>query len=219
MATEFKNVRMEVKAKASERLVEGYASTWDRDQSGDVIQQGAFKKTVAERGPEGAGKIKTLWQHFEPLGVPVHMEEDSTGLFTVTKVSKTRLGDEALELVKDGVVDSMSIGFVIPGGKAWMGEDEEGRETRYIGEVKLFEYSLVTFACNEAAMVSAVKALTLNAAAGETLSQEKLQELRALVESLGPRQSTSSKNKPAQQEDEMKAAIAAIHESLNEWRV
>lgn len=139
-----------------ERTVEGYASTWDMDQVDDVIHPGAFQKSIRERFT--AGKIKVLWQHSEAIGIPLEMREDSTGLWVKARISRTSLGDEALTLARDGVVDRFSIGFSIPRGKAEI--DENG--VRHIFEVKLMEFSLVTFAANEAAVLTAVKHLRQN---------------------------------------------------------
>lgn len=134
------------------RTVSGYASTWEMDQTRDIIHRGAFAKSISERFK--ANKIKILWQHDLPLGMPVEMREDDYGLFVKSRISKTSLGDEALELMRDGVVDRMSIGFSIPAGKADYDEEEQ---VRHIREVKLFEASYVTFPANEGAIVTGVK--------------------------------------------------------------
>jgi HK97 family phage prohead protease len=145
-AVEFKS------SDVSDRTFRGYASTWDEDRHGDVIHMGAFKKTIQERG----SRIKVLFNHNEPIGVPVSMHEDSKGLFVEAKISKTRLGDEVLELMRDGVIDQMSIGFSIPQGKSTF--DDKG--IRHIHEVKLYEFSPVTFPANESAIITGVKSLT-----------------------------------------------------------
>lgn len=194
---ETKSVPFECKVDASERIVEGYASTWDKDQVDDIILPGAFAKTIRERG----GKVKVLWQHMDALGTPIHMEEDSTGLFTRSRISKTTLGDDALTLMADGVVDSMSIGFSIPNGKA---EFEEDGWTRRISEVKLFEYSPVTFAANEAAVIQGVKHLYEQARKrGRDAFGNHEQELRtaiknieALLDGREPPEGTSDHRQP-----------------------
>ena len=151
---EFKSVELkETAIDMSARTIEGYAATWDLDQANDIINKGAFTKTISEGFP--AGRVKMLWQHDAPLGMPSEMFEDDRGLYVKGKISRTQLGDEALELMRDGVVDRMSIGFSIPQNKA--GFNEEG--IRIISEVKLFEFSPVTFPANEAAHILAVKSL------------------------------------------------------------
>lgn len=145
-----KNLNFEYKANTDKRQFEGYASTWDRDLGGDQIITGAFKKTIMERFPKN--KIKILWQHNDPLGLPVHMEEDSKGLYVIGKISKTRLGDEALELMSDGVVDQMSIGYDVI-------EDDlsEDGQTRFLKQLVLYEFSPVTFPMNPNADIVSVK--------------------------------------------------------------
>lgn len=138
----------------SSRTFEGYAATWDEDQVGDIIHPGAFKKSILEGLP--SNRIKVLWQHDQPLGMPQQMSEDDIGLKVKGRISRTRLGDEALELMRDGVIDRMSIGFSIPVNKSFY--DENGR--RNITEVKLFEFSPVTFPANESAVITSVKSLS-----------------------------------------------------------
>lgn len=151
---EFKSIELkETAIDMSARTIEGYAATWDLDQTNDIINKGAFTKTIDEGFKNG--RVKMLWQHDAPLGMPSEMFEDDRGLYVKGKISRTQLGDEALELMRDGVVDRMSIGFSIPQNKS--GFTDEG--VRIISEVKLFEFSPVTFPANEAAHILAVKSL------------------------------------------------------------
>ena len=164
------------------RTFEGYAATWDIDQGNDIIHPGAFAKSILEGFP--AGRIKVLWQHNEPIGLPTEMREDKQGLYVKGKVSKTRLGDEALELMRDQVVDRMSIGFQIPAGKSEYDKDE----VRHIREVKLLEFSPGTFPMNEAAIITGVKQIEHALRSGVLYEEREpllkaLQELEALIKS------------------------------------
>ena len=179
-ALEFKNDDVNVGA----RTFAGYASTFDEDLGGDIISKGAFNKTM-----ERKDRVKVLWQHNEPIGKSVDMRTDSKGLYVEGKISKTRLGDEAIELMQDGVIDQMSIGFSIPNGKSEYNE----KGNRLIHEVKLFEYSLVTFPMNEKAIITSVKSVSdairsgaYNANEVKELS-EALAELNALLKSEPPK--------------------------------
>lgn len=74
--------------------------------------RGAFTRTIAERG---ASRVKLLQQHDEdsfPIGVATALREDSAGLFGDFRIAKTTRGDEALDLVKDGILDGLSVGFI-----------------------------------------------------------------------------------------------------------
>lgn len=136
---------------ADSRIISGYASTYDLDQGGDIITRGAFEKTLET----GFKKVKVLWQHNSqmPIGRPESMEEDEKGLFVRSYIAKTRQGDEALELAREGIIDSMSIGYMVNDA------DYKDDGVRVIKQLTLMEYSLVTWPMNEAAVITGVKSL------------------------------------------------------------
>ena len=147
---EVKSFDFEVKA-TDDNTFEGYASVFRNvDSYGDVIEPGAFTKTIQERGH----RVKVLWQHnpMIPIGKAIHIEEDNHGLFVKAKVSNTPEGKNAMTLIKDGVVDELSIGYQTVKDE-W--DDENG--VRRLKEVKLFEVSPVTFAANDQAVITGAK--------------------------------------------------------------
>jgi phage head maturation protease len=137
------------------------------------------------------------------------MREDEKGLYVEGYISKTRLGDEALELMMDGVVDQMSIGFSIPTGKSeYSGQDD----ARIIREVKLYEFSPVTFPMNENAYITGVKSLREQLLAGGNLSADQIKELARQLDELkalltGAAGTTTA---PQQQPQDLKALHEAI---------
>lgn len=85
-----------------------------RDFDGEYREQfapGAFARSIAERGH----KLKLLVAHDArtryPVGRAVELREERFGLFAAFEVASTRDGDEALENIRAGVVDSFSVGF------------------------------------------------------------------------------------------------------------
>lgn len=72
-------------------------------------------------------------------------------LFTKSKLSMTSRGKDTYILMKDGVITELSIGY----DAIKKSFDDQGR--RRLKEVKLYEYSPVTWAMNELAGVGAVK--------------------------------------------------------------
>ena len=131
-------------------VVKGYGSVFGNvDSDGDVINKGAYKKTIQENGQ----RIKYLYQHDmdKPLGKMIHLEEDDKGLMFEAQIPKTQLGKDVVELMKAGVITENSVG-ILPIQKE-MGSDGY----RHINEVKLFEISAVTLAANDQAMIMDVK--------------------------------------------------------------
>jgi HK97 family phage prohead protease len=172
---QYKASRFEIKA-AGDNTIEGYAAYFGNvDSYGDVIEQGAFSKTLKENN----NRIKVLWQHNinEPIGKPVAMEQDSKGLYIKAKISMTDTGKKAMELMRDGVIDEMSIGYDIM-------KDEYKGKNRMLKELRLWEFSPVTFAANEKARITSAKSLSellydiKNADKNEIMNAiEKLNEL------------------------------------------
>lgn len=155
MGREVKALPFEVKIDSAKRTIQGYASTFgNKDHVGDIVNAGAFAKTIAERGPtaDRRGDIKVLWQHWEPIGRPIHLEEDSKGLYVEAHISNTTLGNDALALAQDGVIDKMSIGYEVI-----QDEYDSNSSTRFLKELKLYEFSLVTFPANDMATITGTK--------------------------------------------------------------
>jgi HK97 family phage prohead protease len=180
---EFKSLKFEADIDPDARTFEGYAAAYgNTDSDNDVIEQGAFAKSIKEGFP--AKRIKVLWQHKAdmPIGLPIDMREDSKGLWVKSRISKTAKGDEAIELMRDGVIDRLSVGFSIPGGKSAI----DGQGIRHIYEGKLFEYSLVTWPANDQAIITGVKTLKemREFAEGGSLSTKAREELLSELASI-----------------------------------
>lgn len=145
---QFKTSKFEIKA-ATDNIIEGYAAFFGNvDSYGDIIEQGAFTKTLKENSK----RVKVLWQHdtSEPIGKPLEMSQDSTGLYIKAKISMTDTGRKAMELMRDGVIDEMSIGYDVM-------KDEYKGKNRMLKELRLWEFSPVTFAANEKARITSAK--------------------------------------------------------------
>lgn len=130
-------------------IVKGYGSYFgNKDSDGDVIAKGAYQKTIKENGE----RVRYLWQHKmdKPIGKIKEMYEDDKGLMFVAEIPKTTLGNDALELMKAGIVTENSVG-ILPIQK----QMKDG--FREITEVKLYEISAVTLAANDQAKILDVK--------------------------------------------------------------
>ena len=124
----------------------GYASTRNLDRVGDTIEKGAFTKTLQEN------EIVLLYQHDtnQVIGKVLEAKEDDTGLFIKAQISETTLGKDVAILLKDSVLNKMSIGFDIV-------DYEKTEEGRHLKEITLHEVSIVTFPAQPNASVTSVK--------------------------------------------------------------
>lgn len=141
--TEFKAVD------SGEMQISGYASVFNViDSYYDAIAPGAFAKTIMEN----RNRIKLCYQHSLscPIGKITELKEDNKGLFFSAKLANTTMGTDCYNLVKDGILDEISIGFQSI-------KDEFVNDVRVIREAKLWEISIVTLAANEYAKITDVK--------------------------------------------------------------
>lgn len=155
----------------SKGIIETIAAvTGNVDDGLDRIMPGAFGKTLQERG----ARAKVGWQHSldHPLGKTIEAEEVGInrlpaevlklapeakgGLRVVGQVSMTPTNRERLQLIKDGVVDGASIGYDAMQASF---SNEDGRTIRNLHEIRLWEWSPVTFGMNAAARIVGVKSL------------------------------------------------------------
>ena len=188
MKFQTKSLPFEVKSIDDEKnIFEGYASVFRNvDSYGDIVEPGAFTKTIQERGD----KVKVLWQHdpYTPIGKAVHLEEDNHGLYVKAQIFDTVAGQDAMKLIKGGVIDELSIGY-----RTIKDEWDKERNARILKEVQLFEFSPVTFAANSAAMITAAKNDDLTSAllelnnelkAGKVLSEKNKTLVKNAIEAL-----------------------------------
>lgn len=125
-----------------------------KDLVDDIIEQGAFKGVI--ENAISTGKYpKLLYQHDHKkvIGVITGLREDANGLLVEGRFIKTTLGKDAYTEVKEGAIDSMSIGFYV--GEYSIDEKESIRKIKSIAE--LLEISFVTFPANPKANIVQVK--------------------------------------------------------------
>lgn len=135
-----------------EGILSGYASLFGRrDQSGDVVEAGAFRASLA-RVP--AERLRFLWQHDRaaPIGVILDVREDALGLAVVARVTPgAARGRDALALLAAGAVDGLSIGFTTRLARRY-----QALSGRRLVAVDLHEISIVTFPMLDRARIAPV---------------------------------------------------------------
>lgn len=145
---------LQLKELGEDGTFSGYASTFgNKDQGGDIVMPGAFKKTLKAKGPKG---IKMLADHNpkERIGVWTMIQEDAKGLKVEGRLlTEKNNGRDAYVDLKAGALDGLSIG-----GRTATETYDSTNRARLIKEFDLYEISLVSFPMNEEARVEQVKA-------------------------------------------------------------
>lgn len=123
-----------------ERIIKAYyfnAETVDADN--DIIDIGAYDKSIAERGPKSAEpRIKHLFNHWEGAGKILELGKDEKGGWFLSKLGRHTVGRDTLLMYEDGLITEHSHGFETINSQV---ETREGHEIRLIKEGILWEVS------------------------------------------------------------------------------
>lgn len=133
---------------------EGYASTRKLDSDKDIVQPGAFKRTIDHHKDTG---LALLWFHdpSQPIGGLKLLGEDAKGLLVSGEVdTDIQRGAEVYSGMVKGYIDRMSIGY-----EAKRARYDRDQKARLLDEVALREVSMITrnFAANDEALVTGLK--------------------------------------------------------------
>ncbi len=141
-------------------IVEGYAATWDVDNTMEMFRHGAFAKSIQER--VAAGKVKLMTKHYskggstkELVGTVTKMKEDNKGLWFHAEFAGTTLAQDTRRLVNEGHLRSSSIGYA---PLKWGFRVVDGKEVLEHIETKIFEVTLTPRPANELAIITKGKA-------------------------------------------------------------
>jgi HK97 family phage prohead protease len=138
----------------STREFTGYGAVFgNTDAYGDVIERGAFKKSLRS----GATPLMFLNHDLYslPIGLWTDLEEDDFGLKAAGRFIDTTAGRDTYAASKAGAISGLSIGYIpteVKYGKP--GTDEPART---IKALDLLEISVVTIPANSKARIADVK--------------------------------------------------------------
>lgn len=183
-ATEFKSLP----DSDGQRRVEGYASIFGNvDSYGDVVDKGAFKKTIQERIPKGLVPFAAdhSWEGHKLLGTIEKASEDDNGLLFEASISKAPSADDYYIKMVEGHLHQCSFSFRTIAEnfpKAEGAEVIDGKVVyRHLTELMLLDIAPVVLAANERASITHVKAFNelLQIVNLSDLSKEDLQQAAA----------------------------------------
>jgi HK97 family phage prohead protease len=163
---------LEVRSTATGRQLHAYAAVFGRDQEirdreghyFERIAPTAFDRTIGQRGTN----FQVLFNHGRtihgdsserysmPIGVPAEVRADGRGLWTVTEIATTQLGDEVLALADSGALRGMSFSGQFRATRA-AGKGDGGLPVKERTEVAMVEYGPTPFPAYADAAIVAVR--------------------------------------------------------------
>jgi HK97 family phage major capsid protein/HK97 family phage prohead protease len=184
-------------------LLSGYASAFggEPDSYGDVIEKGAFTKSLAEHKAAGSAPLM-LWQHKtdEPVGRWLDLREDETGLAVTGRlILETQRAREAYALLKGGALNGLSIGYRTRASERRAGGG------RTLQDLELIEISLVSVPAATRARVTGVKTAQAGNPAAMGAAVKRSHTMAVEKKAPAPEAGTS---------DDVETRVAALEESV-----
>ncbi|MDY7025193.1 MAG: HK97 family phage prohead protease [Pseudomonadota bacterium] len=133
----------------------GWASTFGNvDLGNDVIAKDAT--VTAKTGQNGRIKLFLYHDYQKPVGT-AEFKVSSDGIWVDGKINTSvTYAKDAYELMKDGALDEMSIGF---NTTDYHTEKRDGADVRVIKSLELWEASIVPYGMNPQAQIQSVKSI------------------------------------------------------------
>jgi uncharacterized protein len=192
-----------VKEVAADGTFQGVASVYGvEDLGGDIIDRGAFTKTIAENPI-----IPILWQHdsHEVIGSGEVKEWQGKILLAGQLDLDDPTGQKAYKKLKSKLIKGLSIGFqAVKSTFAEVVVDGATKYIRRIQELKLWEVSVVTFPMLPQAQVTRVKSME---------SDARLKALEDKVSALSAANATQITEPAKAEEPQRKAPEPAVSHS------
>lgn len=115
---------------------------------------GMWREKFHPGSVENAETALILWRHDDPIGRVTTAEETEDGMQITGKLSDTERGREAYQLLKDGVITRMSIGFE---PLEYTIDETDDTDAITYTRVRAHEFSLVPFPAYDSAKVTSVR--------------------------------------------------------------
>ena len=180
-----RKLSVKIKGYDGQGRVEGYVSVYgNKDLNGDIVEPGAFSKTIQETG----GEVVMLAHHdrTRPIGI-ARVDDRPKGLFLTGQIEVDLPdGELAHRQASKGLLRGLSIGDRTV-KESW----DEAQKAFRLHKIKLFEASLVAIPANPLTLIESVKGeyellarATEEIKAGRTLSAATRKRLEAAIEEI-----------------------------------
>jgi HK97 family phage prohead protease len=239
MIYNYKTLELEVKdVDRKAGIVSGYFAAFNiKDSDGDIIQKGAFSRSIQDWGPDAKGRVKHLLNHDpgKPLGKVIELKEDDYGLFYRSQIGKHDLGRDFVKMVESDLIKEHSIGFkdLTPEGQ------RKGDGFNTINNVMLYEgSSLTAWGANEFTplvemkgenkidalnnrMKAFEKFVRVTDATDETIELCLLQikQLAQIIETMSSIPAAPAPEQPKESKEAVNETLNHSLKSLQEWKI
>lgn len=204
--------------KANENgMIAGYFSTYDiePDSYGDIVEKGAFTKTIAKRAESGHPFPLCFNHDFSAvIGSVKTIEDTEKGPYIEAEFLDTQLAQDVRKMLQSGAIYQFSFAYDVLNSRKPTEDESAKGITNVLTELDVFEISVVTVPANQNAVATEVKAGRRNRKADELIIRECIKSLESLLDD-GADDTENEEVKSEETEPEINEASEESMESGN----
>lgn len=204
--------------KANENgMIAGYFSTYDiePDSYGDIVEKGAFTKTIAKRAESGHPFPLCFNHDFSAvIGSVKTIEDTEKGPYIEAEFLDTQLAQDVRKMLQSGAIYQFSFAYDVLNSRKPTEDESAKGITNVLTELDVFEISVVTVPANQNAVATEVKAGRRNRKADELIIRECIRSLESLLDD-GADDTENEEAKSEETEPEINEASEESMESRN----
>lgn len=204
--------------KANENgMIAGYFSTYDiePDSYGDIVEKGAFTKTIAKRAESGHPFPLCFNHDFSAvIGSVKTIEDTEKGPYIEAEFLDTQLAQDVRKMLQSGAIYQFSFAYDVLNSRKPTEDESAKGITNVLTELDVFEISVVTVPANQNAVATEVKAGRRNRKADELIIRECIRSLESLLDD-GADDTENEEAKSEETEPEINEASEESMESGN----
>lgn len=195
--------------------ISGFFSTYDKtpDSYGDIIEPGAFTKTIEKRKESGHPFPLCFNHDFSAvIGAVDSVKDTEKGPFIEAHFLDTQLSQDVRKMLLSGAIYQFSFAYDILSSRAPNEEEKKAGVTNVLTEVDVFEISVVTVPANQNAVATEVKAIESEVKQGKRNSksdEDVINQIIELAQSLLDRPEDNPQEEAIPEEVEPEANAAA----------
>lgn len=194
--------------------VAGFFSTYDKipDSYGDIIEPGAFTKTIEKRKATGHPFPLCLNHDFDKvIGRVDNIEDQDKGPFYEASFYKSALAQDVREWTKDdGPIYQNSFAYDVIKRRDPTEEEKALGIKNVLQEVELYEISIVTVPANQNAVITSVKNVEPETKAGRRNSRKDADVINQIID-LAKSLLDEPEDKPTEDEEKSEEAQPEVN--------
>lgn len=193
--------------------VAGFFSTYDKvpDSYGDIIEPGAFTKTIEKRKATGHPFPLCLNHDFsDVIGACDSIEEKEKGPFVEASLFDTGRAQEVRTWLKSGAIYQFSFAYDVLQRRDPTEEEKKAGVMNVLQKIELFEVSIVTVPANQNAVVTEVKSVEPETKAGKRNSKKDADVINQIID-LAKSLLDEPEDKPTEDEEKSEEAQPEVN--------